>query len=371
MPAKRIILMYISKVSGHRSAANAIEKAIKLISPEAEVLNINAFKYTSPIVEKIIHFLYLTVVSRMPGVWGYLYDNPSVVKRLEGIKKFVHRFNSPKLKKLFDEFKPDAVACTQAYPCGMIADYKKFYNSALPLVAVLTDFVPHSYWVYDTIDYYVTPSEQVSRRLEKKGVSPQKIKEFGIPLDPKFTLTVDRGIIFKKFGLDASLPTVLIMGGGHGIGPINSIIKSLEKTDKRIQEVVVTGVNRKLFCSLNRKAKKLKNKMAVLGFVDYIDELMSIADLIITKPGGITTAEALTKKLPMIIIKPIPGQEVNNTEFLTAKNAALKVDNIENLYKIINDMFSDPQKLDSYRNAAAGIAKPNSSLEIAKLLLGT
>ncbi|MFH0913259.1 MAG: hypothetical protein V1884_03130, partial [Candidatus Omnitrophota bacterium] len=138
---KRIILMYISEVSGHHSAAVAIEKAIKVLEPGIEVLNIDAFKYTNPVSEKIVNSLYMAVIKRTPKIWDYLYDNPKVAERLEKIKATVHKFNSPKLKNLFDKFNPDAVLCTQAFPCGMVADYKKTYNSTIPLVAVLTDYV--------------------------------------------------------------------------------------------------------------------------------------------------------------------------------------------------------------------------------------
>ena len=173
---KRIILMYISEVSGHHSATLAIEKALKILQPDAEILNINAFNYTNPISEKVVNRLYMAVIKRTPQIWDYLYDNPAVVKKVENIKNNIHKFNSPKLKNLFDKFKPDAVVCTQAFPCGMVADFRKTYNSEISLVAVLTDYIPHSYWIYDTVNYYITPSQEVSRSLIKKGVPADKIK---------------------------------------------------------------------------------------------------------------------------------------------------------------------------------------------------
>ncbi|MFH1640876.1 MAG: hypothetical protein ABIA66_02805 [Candidatus Omnitrophota bacterium] len=168
MSKKRMILMYISEFSGHHSATLAIEKAVKSLSPDTEILNINAFNYTNPISEKIVNRLYMSVIKSTPKIWDYLYDNPAVAKKIDKIKDIIYKFNSPKLKNLFDEFKPDVVACSQAFPCGMVADYKKKYWSNLPLVAVLTDYVPHSYWIYDKVDCYVTPSEEVSRRLAEK-----------------------------------------------------------------------------------------------------------------------------------------------------------------------------------------------------------
>jgi len=368
---KRILLMYISEISGHHSATLAIEKAIKALSPSSELLNLNGFNYTNPVTEKVINRLYMTVIKRTPQVWDYLYDNPEVVKKLEAIKKTIHKFNSSKLNKLFSEFKPDIVACTQAFPCGMVADFKKIYNSSIPLVAVLTDYIPHSYWIYDTVDYYVVPSEEVGLRLAQKGVPAEKIKPFGIPFDPKFNQPLDRASIFAKLGLDPGVFTMLIMGGGQGLGPIKTIVKSLEKVKEDLQEIVITGNNRKLYNSLRKKIKKFDKTILPFGYVNNINELMDISDIIVTKPGGITTAEALSKKLPMLIIKPIPGQEQNNTAFLTAQGAALEVDDLKEINTVIEELLGCPEKLRGLKDSAERISKPNASFDIARLLLRT
>ena len=361
--------MYISEVSGHRSATMAIEKAIKELQPDTEILNINAFNYTNPISEKVVNRIYMEVIKRTPKVWDYLYDNPSVVKGLENIKKHIHKSNSPKLKKLFDRFNPDLIVCTQAFPCGMVADYKKTYNVNLPLVAVLTDYIPHSYWVYDLVDYYITHSDDVSQRLEKKGVGPSKIKDYGIPFDHKFTQKLDKDKIYHKLGLDIQKPVVLIMGGGQGLGPIKTIVKSLEKSQYDIQELIVTGTNKKLFASLKRRIKHYKKDIRLFGFIHNVHELMYISKVILSKPGGVTTAEVLSLGLPMVIVKPIPGQEVNNTNFLTQKGAAIKVDEPRDSYKIIDELLSDKTKLEKLKLAASRISRPNASMDIAGFIL--
>ena len=366
---KRIILMYISEVSGHHSATLAIEKALRMLQPNVETLNINAFNYTNPISEKIVNRLYMAVIKRTPQIWDYLYDNPIVVKKIENIKKTIHKFNSPKLKNLFDKFRPDAVICTQAFPCGMVADFKITYNSDIPLVAVLTDYIPHSYWIYDTVNYYITPSDEVTGRLIKKGVPAHKIKPLGIPFDPKFNENIFKNEVMRKLNLNQSLPTVLIMGGGQGLGPIKTIVRSLEKVRNDFQELIVTGTNKKLYRSLKRKIKKYKKKTLVFEYVDNINELMSIANIIITKPGGVTTSEALAKKIPMIIIKPIPGQEESNTAYLTEKGAAIKLDRPRDINLVIEDLLTDRRKLNQLSECAGYIGKPNASIDIAGFLL--
>ncbi|MFH0912984.1 MAG: glycosyltransferase, partial [Candidatus Omnitrophota bacterium] len=355
--------------SGHRSATLAIEKAIKIISPGSETLNINAFNYTNPISEKIVNRIYLSILKRAPKVWDYLYDNPTVVKKIEKIKNTIHKFNSPKLKKLFDKFKPDAIICTQAFPCGMVADFKKTYASDIPLVAVLTDYIPHSYWVYQTINYYIVPSEEVGLRLIKKGVSPKKIKPLGIPFDHKFNEPLTKNGVMRKLNLDPNLFTILIMGGGQGLGPIKTIVRSLEKIKEGLQEIIVTGTNKKLYKSLKRRIKKYKKRILLFGYANNINELMTAADIIITKPGGVTISEVLAKKIPMVIIRPIPGQEINNTIYLTDKKAAIKIDKPKDTRIIIEELLGDRQKLNRLSEAAGRIAKPNASLDIARFIL--
>ncbi|MBU1090248.1 MAG: hypothetical protein KKC42_00170, partial [Candidatus Omnitrophica bacterium] len=238
--------MYISEISGHHSASLAIENAIRKLSPDSEIMNLNAFNYTNPISEKIVNRLYMSVIKRTPRVWDYLYDNPRVAKNINKMKDTIHKFNSPKLKKLFERFKPDIVLCTQAFPCGMVADFKKTYNSNIPLIAVLTDYIPHAYWVYDTINYFITPSEEISQRLINKGVTIDRIKPLGIPFNYQFNTNISKEKIMQEIGLNPKVPTIMLMGGGQGLGPIKAIVKSLEKVNGELQEIVVAGTNRML-----------------------------------------------------------------------------------------------------------------------------
>ncbi|MCU0652619.1 MAG: galactosyldiacylglycerol synthase, partial [Candidatus Omnitrophica bacterium] len=215
------------------------------------------------------------------------------------------------------------------------------------------------------------PSEEVGLRLSQKGVDDKKIRPFGIPHDPKFAQLVVREEVFKKLNLNPVIPTILVMGGGQGLGPIKTIVGSLEKVNGEIQEIVITGNNAKLYNSLSRTIKKFRKKIVLFGYANNIHELMEISRLVITKPGGITTAEALAKNLPMLIIEPIPGQEANNTLYLTQNGAAIHVDNMKKINIIVEDLLAHPQKIDALRQSVGLIRKPNASMDIAKLLLSS
>lgn len=365
----RILLLYISEVSGHHRATLAIENALKILNPEVEVLNLNAFNYTNPVTEKIINRLYLGVIKRTPGIWDYLYDNPSIVKRTQKIKESIHKHNSPKLKKLFDEFRPDAVVCSQAFPCGMVADFKKTYVSRLPLLGVLTDYAPHSYWLYDTVDYFIAPSEDVLERFIQKGVPAEKIKVYGIPIDPRFTLKHNKEKLAGEFALNIDKPIILAMGGGQGLGPLVKIVSAFKKMRLDSQLVVVAGSNKKLYRRLKRKIKSSQKKICLFGLIANIDELMEISTLIITKAGGLTTAEAVAKGLPMVIVKPLPGQEEINTTYFLNRGAAVKITDEKLMPQFIQGLLASPATLKAMSDAALRMSKPNASFDIAKLVL--
>lgn len=367
---KKILLMYITKNSGHHRASLAIESALKEISPSFQTIVINAFAYTNPILEKVINKTYMEVIKNRPEVWEYLYDNPKILKSAQGLRDAIHKFNSKKLKTLLEDFGPDAVVCTQAFPCGMIADYKKNLNLDLPLIGVLTDHAPHSYWIFRDVDWYVTPSELCKERFVKNGVSESKIKVFGIPIDPRFSKTLDRGNIYKETGLDSKSPVVLIMGGSQGLGPVEDIVTMLEDRDVSFQLAVVCGINKRLEKTLKRKIPKYKKRLSVFGHVRNIDELMEISSIVITKPGGLTTTEALSKDLPMIIVHPIPGQEMKNTEFLLQQGVALKAEDSEDIVALVQELLLNSTKLDEMRKRAGELKRPDAARDIARLVLG-
>lgn len=366
MPRK-VLLLYISEHSGHHCASNAVENALKTLEPGITTLNINSFNYTNPILEKVINRAYMGVVKRTPELWEYLYDNPKVLKNTQRLRSAIHRFNTSKLKVLLDDFKPDAIVCTQAFPCGMIADYKKSFGLSTPLIGILTDYAPHSYWIYSDVDKYIVPSDETGRKLADDGVDPRRIEAYGIPIEPKFQAPKDRNAIFRSLGLDSRLPTVLVMGGTQGLGPIKHTIRLLDSIPLDMQAVIASGTNKKLYRWL--KARRFKKRVVALAYAHNVDELLRIATVIITKPGGITTAEALAIGVPMIIIHPLPGQEAMNTRFLLREGVAVKAESPQDAVIILEELLYNKDKLKVMGERALSLAKPDSATRIAKLIL--
>jgi len=369
MSIRRILFLYISVGSGHQQAADSIVNAIKQLNPQIQTLSVNSFNYINPLLEKVVNSIYMGIIKATPEVWDYLYDNPRIVGKTTEVRRFINKVNSPGLIKLVEEFKPEVIVCSQAFPCGIIAAYKEKNNIDIPLVAVATDYIVHSYWIHDQVDLYIVPSEDTKRILTNSVVPEEKILSCGIPINPLFRLQHDKDRIFRELNLKPDLPVVLIMGGSQGMGNLYKIIMHLEKKESPFQIIIVTGTNGFLRRKLERKQRRFRKPTKVFGFVNKIYEFMEISTLIISKAGGLTVAESLAKGLPLLIINPIPGQEEKNTQFLLNEGVALRANNEKHLCFILRDLLDNSEKLEAMRKKALALGKPNSSINIANLIM--
>ncbi len=365
---RKILLMYISKVSGHRQATMAIAKSLKKAMPHAEIMSINGFGYNYPLLEHVVNAAYMTVIKHTPKVWDYLYDNPKVVKRSANLRHFLNRSSHTKLEKLFKEFPADTVVCSQAFPCSMVADFKTARGLSFNLIGTLTDYAPHSYWINEGVDHYIVPSEDTKERFMKKGVDPAKIKPFGIPIRAKFAEKLDKKAIRADLGLDPHIPVVLVMGGGQGLGPMKEAVKKCLASSLPMQFIVVSGANQKLFKWLKKTAPRSPRKIVYYDYANNVDELMEAAHLIVTKPGGMTTAECLAKGLPMVIVNPLPGQEERNADFLLEKGVAIRVHDLRDLAEEVEVLLKSPERLHAMSRAAHDNSKPLAADDVARLV---
>jgi processive 1,2-diacylglycerol beta-glucosyltransferase len=322
------------------------------------------------VLSKVTLKAYLAALKAAPEIWEWMYDNPEFKERTAKIRELLNRGSSKKLQKVLADFRPDAVVCTQAFACGVIASWKQAIGNDAPvLVGVLTDFVAHRYWAYENVDLYIAPNEETKHTLISQGVPPERIKAHGIPVDERFVRPVDKTAVLKSLGLKSDLPKVLVMGGSLGLGPMKSVIRKLDKLPQPFDIIAVTGKNEELKERLSRKGRKLRHHTTILGFVDNVYELMSIGEMVVTKPGGITTAEALVKQLPMVIINPIPGQEAKNTEFLLSQGVAVEGGTASDVMLFVDEFFRNPQKLRRMREAARVLGRPQAAHHAAEAIL--
>lgn len=367
----RILLMYITDRSGHCQAARAVESGIRRLDPTADTLTIDAFQYLNPVLARIVDRMYMSVIQKLPELWDYLYDNPKVVGRSDHFRKLLHRYDSPRLQGLLEDFQPEVIVCTQAFPCGLVADYKEEHGLKVPLYGVITDFSPHAYWVHAQVDGYVVSAEETGQWLEEKRVDPRKIHVLGIPIDPVFGEAPNVNSIRRRLQIDARVPAILLMGGGQGLGPILEGVKALDRLEEPFQLLVVAGSNEQLYHRLITAGPEFRHPVRVFGHVDFVADLMSVARLIISKPGGMSTSEALAKGLPIIALDPLPGQENKNAGFLERMKAGITVKESEDLPKVVRRLMAHPEELDLLAANARSLGKPKAALDAARLALGS
>ncbi|MGI6224842.1 MAG: MGDG synthase family glycosyltransferase [Peptococcales bacterium] len=359
LPPLKILIFSVSIGAGHNSVANALTEKIKEESPDSEVLIVDTFRYINPILNKVVSGSYMETIKFTPKVWGYLYEQAEDGERLVDMGQVLSKLLSPKLDHLLKEFNPDVLICTHAFPAGILSVLKEKRNIKEPLITCITDFNVHSFWIHPQVDLFVIPSADLIYPFIDEKIDLNKVKAFGIPIRSQFSRKPEKEQVRQKLGLSDSR-TILVMGGGLGLGKIERAVVNLLK-ESDLQILAVAGSNEKLKKNLERL--KNKNRLHIYGFTENIAELMAVADVIVTKPGGITCAEALAMELPMAIISPLPGQEDRNTDYFINKGVAIKVRKEEHLVRELKTLCSNELRLSHMREMAAYLKKPYASFE--------
>ncbi|MBU0700416.1 glycosyltransferase [bacterium] len=366
---KRIILSYISTNSGHKIAADAVKDILQQKSPELSFLEIDALGYFSPVVKGMLLTSYLELIKSDPFVWEYLYDNPKIINLTAKLKEILDTLKSERLKKkILNGFQPDVVVCTHAFPCGVFSALKKTSMNNLPLVAITTDFDIHAYWLYENVSYYLVANSEIADKLIYHNIPVKNIEVTGIPISSAFSKIEDKQIVRNRLGLE-DLPTILIMGGNHGIGSMERIVTYLNLLPQLFQILVVAGKNKGLQKRLEKLTKQTARPMKIYGFVHNIYELMQGSDILISKPGGLTSSESLCCGLPMIIVNPIPGQEDRNSRYLVKHAAAIRVSHENEIDGVVNNLLRKPEILEKMRENALCLAKPDAAARAGEIIV--
>ena len=364
----KILFFYSSQDSGHHRAAQALQSAFDLHS-DCQTLALDSIECAYPRMGRMMINCYPKVIKKIPQLWRVLYDNQDFADATRDLRKFFNRLYFAKMERILKEHKPNLIICTQAAPCHVAAAYKGEKGNGLPLVAVITDYLVHPYWLHDKVDLYIVPTEETKETLVDRGIPGRKIKEIGIPIDPKFMISYDKLKRRAELGLSREVTTLLITGGSRGMIPVGKILKLLSQVNAPFQAIIVAGRNRKLWLRAKKMGRKLAFTTKVLSYTESMDSLMDASDLIITKPGGLTSAEALAKGLPLIIVKPIPGQEERNGRYLIDQGAALAVDHLKDLPEVIEELLLSPQKIEEMSGKAQLLARPKAAEESAKAIM--
>ncbi len=369
---KKFLFLSANVGAGHSAAAEAVIQALKSLEPDSESRIVNSYYYASAFVGKMVEDGYIQMVKFIPQLYGLLYERRERAGTISGLKNWAIHTSAENFMHLVDEYRPDVIVCTHAFSCGVSSVLKEQMGLRIPVVGVVTDFVVHPFWIYNNLDLYTVATCEIAEHLSSKGVAPEKVEVTGIPIDPRFGNSQDVSALKKRLGLKEEMPILLVMGGGIGMGPVNRIMKALKKITIPMYAVIVAGKNNHLLKRLNEDMKKLTQSpvnVRVLGYINNVYDYMKAADILVTKPGGLTSSEALAVQLPMIIVRPIPGQELRNTRYLLGQRVAVRVSDENNLAETIETLLNNPSRLNQMRVKARPLGQPEAAMKVARRVL--
>ncbi len=375
---KKILIFYACYGGGHLSAANALKHYIDSnYGRKYKTILIDCMQYVNKPFNKITTTAYKEMAKNFPWAWGefYYHAKSGPIARISSAS---NKILARKLLDLLDEYSPDIIISTHPFSTQMISylKKKKLVNSLL--ATVLTDFAPHEQWLVGKEFgdlFFVAHSKMKQQLVDSFGIPEEKIFATGIPLSHKFLNHYDKHQIKNRFGLDIDKKLVLFFGGGEfGLGKERtiSILKTfINNSQDKFQIIAIAGKNEKMKEHFKELVAKMKasETVKVLGFTKQVPELMSISDLVVTKPGGLTSTESLASGLPMVLINPIPGQEEENAEFLESSKVAIWIKKDDDYKNVISDLLSDEEKLHQMKINTKLLAKKNSTKDICETII--
>ncbi len=372
--SKRILVLSASVGAGHMRAAQAVELAIRQSDPSAVVKNVDVLTLTNIAFRKLYGEAYLELVNRAPHVLGYVYDMLDKPRRpnsrRDKLRRAVEKINLGKLCDLLECESWDAVVNTHFLPAEIIASLKRKRKLHVKQMTVTTDFETHRLWVNQPCERYTTATEEGRLYLQHWGVDASTIDVTGIPIHPVFAEAKPREACLANQRLAGKNPIVLQSAGGFGVGPVERIFRGILDVERPLEVVVVAGKNAAVKARLEKADVPKRHKVKVIGFTTEIDELMAVADLVVSKPGGLTTSEVLARGAAMAIVNPIPGQESRNSDYLLENGAAIKINNLATLKHKLSGVLEDESRLASLKANARKLGHPRSAFDVARIALG-
>ncbi len=367
-PFHNVLIVTASVGAGHDQAARAIGAEIGERYPEARVTIADFMGEDNSLMNSVLKDAYLKMLDLSPAVYDRLYRWSQAPGRFPRVGGLVSRALQDSMLRLYVRHRPDLVIFTHPFPCLAAAYLRRRGKIAAPLVAVITDFSAHPLWVHEQVDMYFVAARETRAELVRLGVTAERVFPTGIPIDASFGRRSGGYAVAGRLGLASGVPTVLIMGGGLGIGPVAEAVRSLDGVARPLQLVVVAGRNAELRRRLQAAARSAGHRVVVLGYTRRVRELMAAADLLVTKPGALTVSEALSAGLPMVLASPLPGQEEDNAAYLVARKAAVMAGEGDDIGGVVAGLLDDPAELARMRAMACRLGHPWAASAAAAII---
>jgi processive 1,2-diacylglycerol beta-glucosyltransferase len=365
----RVLILSASVGAGHVRAAEAVQSALSHLLPNATIAHVDVLQLTNAPFRGMYGKGYYRAIERAPHLVGLMYDlldRPPSGSMAESMRLRVQRLNFSRLTRFLSSRPWDLVINTHFLAPELISWMRRSARVEFPQVTVVTDFDAHGMWIHDPCEHYFVASEEARTTLRAADVDPSNISVSGIPIDPVFLMEKDALVCRRKHHLALDRPVVLQAAGGFGIGSIQQIHDAIRNIDTPLQIVVVTGKNARAYEALSAMPRHPVHQIRLLGFTTEMDEYLAAADVIVSKPGGLTTSESLARGCPMAIVEPIPGQEDRNSDFLLENGCGIKINNLANLTQKLGALLSDPPRLRRMREAARRCGQPRAAFNVAE-----
>jgi processive 1,2-diacylglycerol beta-glucosyltransferase len=370
---RRILILSIKAGAGHMRAAEALQQAFAELCPSVEVRHIEALEYTNAAFQKSFTAAYNTLAAGLPSIWGYIYgtmEKKPAVSKTKRLATLFDRLNSRPILNEVRGYRPDRIICTHYFPAEILAACRRKGQLDVPMYVTLTDYDIHTMWIQEGVDHYFVATDEMAYALQRKGIGNATVSVTGIPIMPVFARSYpDRRVMRKKLGLRPDPATALVAAGGFGLGGVDDTVATLADTFEDVQLLAVAGRNEKLRLALEAVASSRKGRIVPFGFVTHMHELMAASDFAVTKSGGLTSSECLALGLPMLILRPIPGQEERNADYLLENGVAMRANSPAHLIFKIGKLLNDPHLLARMRAATKRIAKPRAAYDIAEQVI--
>ncbi len=359
----RAIIFSASVGSGHDQVAKSIAQDIEQRLPNSVVEIHDVIKTISPFLSKILLESYLGILRHMPEVWGMIHNQFDRDETKDPSLNLANRLLTIELKKCLSDFNPDIIICTHPFASNLMGGLRFSGDINCPAVTIITDYNIHSYWVHQGIDRYYLAHPLLCDYLASFGIPYSQIRHYGIPVRKQFNKVwedAQNQADHEKFV--GKYSTLLFMGGGLGLGDIFHVLENTDRVMQDAQLIVVCGHNDKLYYEIRNNS--WKNAILPLQFVTNIAEVMNQADVIITKPGGITCTEALVLGKPIALISPIPGQEVRNQQFFLNLGVAITLPSGQFAGHVLRELLDNEERLATMHHLAIHSSNINAAEDI-------
>ena len=394
----RVLILSATTGGGHMRAANALKDYILGKNPDDVVEIYDTIHYVSPLINKAVTNGYVYLATKTPYIFGSLYKSSDKNTPINKTVELTFSQLRKRLAPMIDDFKPDIVVTTHSFAAELVCALKTKEGLNVPVISIMTDFAVHKTYINEGVNAYIMSSEEMIQQMLSRGVDRDKLYPFGIPVKSAFLKKIDREKAFEEEGLDPKLPTMLIMAGSFGVTDVLKIYHKIVKSPADFQVIVITGKNEKLYETFEKylakidinntmyeirqanpdikkhtsmrssKHRKPSKTTKLLFFTDKVDRYMQMADIIVTKPGGLTVTEAIATGLPMAIFKAIPGQEEQNADYLVKNGMAVRLEKNNKCTELITELIEKPEILESMRENIKKCNKGNSAERIYELM---